>query len=67
MQVNPNTVRKAYLEELQKFQNKLHAAMTDCGADLMTLSTGDDLGELLAYQLRRRAMMGNATRAAAHV
>jgi uncharacterized protein (DUF58 family) len=67
MQVNPNTVRKAYLEELQKSQNKLHAAMTDCGADLMTLSTGDDLGELLAYQLRRRAMMGNATRAAAHV
>ncbi len=66
MQVNPNTIRKAYLEEFQKFQDKLREAMTDCGADLMTLSTGDDLGEMLAYQLRRRAVMKNATRAAAH-
>jgi uncharacterized protein (DUF58 family) len=65
MQVNPNTVRKAYLEEFQRFQNKLRGAMTDCGADLATLSTGDDLGEVLAYQLRRRAVMKNPQRAVA--
>jgi hypothetical protein len=63
MQVNPNTIRKAYLEEFQKFQNQLRGAMTDCGADLATLSTGDDLGEVLAYQLRRRAVMKSPNRA----
>jgi hypothetical protein len=31
--------------------------MTDIGVDLMTFSTGDDLGEILAYHLRRRAAM----------
>jgi uncharacterized protein (DUF58 family) len=66
MQVNPNTVRKAYLEELQKFRDQLRESMTDCGADLATLSTGDDLGEVLAYQLRRRAVMKNPQRVRAH-
>ena len=33
--------------------------MTDIGVDLMTFSTGDDLGEVLAYHLRRRAAMKN--------
>ncbi len=66
LQVNPNTVRKAYLEEFQKFMTQLREAMTDCGADLATLSTGDDLGEVLAYQLRRRAVMKNPQRVRAH-
>lgn len=66
MQVNPNTIRKAYLAEFQKFMDKLRKAMTDCGADLSTLSTGEDLGELLAYQLRRRAVMKGPTRVMAH-
>jgi hypothetical protein len=66
MQVNPNTIRKAYLAEFQKFMDSLRTAMTDCGADLSTLSTGEDLGELLAYQLRRRAVMRSPTRVAAH-
>jgi uncharacterized protein (DUF58 family) len=66
MQVNPNTVRKAYLEEFQKFSDQLRQATTDCGVDLMTLSTGDDLGEVLAYQLRRRAVMKNPQRTRAH-
>ena len=56
LQVNPNTIRKAYLEEFQQFLVQLRQAMTDCGADLTTLSTGDDLGEVLAYHLRRRAV-----------
>jgi hypothetical protein len=38
--------------------------MTDIGVDLMTLTTGDDLGDVLAYYLRRRAAMKNPHRAA---
>jgi hypothetical protein len=65
MQVNPNTLRKAYLKEFQAFMDALRTAMTEIGADLMTFSTGDDLGEVLAYHLRRRAVMKNPTRVAA--
>jgi hypothetical protein len=36
--------------------------MTDCGVELTTISTGDDLGEALAMALRRRAAMKNAQR-----
>lgn len=63
MQINPNTVRRAYLAEFRAFMEKLRAAMTDIGADLMTFSTKDDLGEMLAYHLRRRAAMKNNGRA----
>ncbi|MGE3241448.1 MAG: DUF58 domain-containing protein [Pirellulales bacterium] len=62
LQVNPNTIRKAYLEEFQKFMTSLRTAMTDCGVELATISTGDDLGEALALALRRRAAMKNAQR-----
>jgi hypothetical protein len=65
--VNPNTVRKAYLKEFQAFMEQLRSAMHDIGVDLMTISTGDDLGEVLAYHLRRRAAMKNPTRVAARV
>ncbi len=65
MQVNPNTVRKAYLRELQAFMDSLRGAMHDVGVDLMTISTSDDLGEVLAYHLRRREAMKNPMRAAA--
>jgi hypothetical protein len=65
MQINPNTVRKAYLQEFQAFMDRLRAAMTDIGVDLMTFSTSDDLGEVLAYHLRRRAAMKNSQHARA--
>jgi uncharacterized protein (DUF58 family) len=65
MQVNPNTLRKAYLKEFQTFMDSLRQTMTDIGVDLMTFSTSDDLGEVLGYHLRRRAAMKNPTRAAA--
>ncbi len=64
MQVNPNTLRKAYLKEFQTFMDSLREAMADIGVDLMTFSTSDDLGEVLAYHLRRRAAMKNPHRAA---
>ena len=67
MQINPNTVRKAYLKEFQSFMERLRAAMTEIGVDLMTFSTKDDLGEVLAYHLRRRAAMKNSLRALARV
>jgi uncharacterized protein (DUF58 family) len=62
MHINPNTLRKAYLAEFQSFMNQLRSAMTDIGADLMTFSTMDDLGEVLAFHLRRRAAMKNSVR-----
>jgi uncharacterized protein (DUF58 family) len=65
LQVNPNTIRKAYLKEFQSFMDRLRAAMTNIGVDLMTFSTADDLGEILAYHLMRRAAM-KTTRHAAH-
>jgi uncharacterized protein (DUF58 family) len=67
MQVNPSTVRKAYLKEFQAFMDQLRGAMHDIGVDLMSVSTGDDLGEVLAYHLRRRAAMKNPQRVAARV
>ena len=60
LHINPNTLRKAYLAEFQAFMNQLRSAMTDIGADLMTFSTSDDLGEVLAFHLRRRAAMKNS-------
>jgi hypothetical protein len=63
LQVNPNTIRKAYLKEFQTFMTKLRQAMNDISADLMTFSTGDNLGEVLAYHLHRRAAMKNSQRA----
>ena len=62
MHINPNTLRKAYLAEFQAFMTQLRSAMTDIGVDLMTFSTSDDLGEVLAYHLRRRAAMKNSVR-----
>jgi hypothetical protein len=60
-------VRKAYLKEFQSFMDSLRKAVTDIGADLMTFSTADDLGQMLAYYLSRRAAMRNPHRAAARV
>jgi uncharacterized protein (DUF58 family) len=67
LHINPNTLRKAYLAEFQAFMNQLRSAMTDIGADLMTFSTSDDLGEVLAFHLRRRSAMKNSVRARAGV
>jgi uncharacterized protein (DUF58 family) len=67
LQINPNALRKAYLTEFRTFMDQLQSAMTDIGVDLMTFSTGDDLGEVLAYHLRRRAAMKNSQRARSRV
>ena len=67
LQINPNTVRKQYLKDFQAFMDRLRQGMTDIGVDLITVSTGDDLSEVLSYHLRRRAAMKNPHRAAARV
>jgi uncharacterized protein (DUF58 family) len=64
LQINPNTVRKHYLKEFQSFMDRLRQDMTDIGVDLITVSTADDLSEVLSYHLRRRAAMKNPHRAA---
>jgi hypothetical protein len=38
--------------------------MSDIGVDLITVSTADDLSQVLAYHLRRRAATKNPHRAA---
>jgi uncharacterized protein (DUF58 family) len=63
LQINPNTVRKHYLKEFQAFMDRLRQEMSDIGVDLITISTGDDLSNVLAYHLRRRAAMKNPHRA----
>jgi uncharacterized protein (DUF58 family) len=67
LHINPNTLRKAYLAEFNEFMEQLRTAMADIGVDLMTFSTADDLGDILAFHLRRRAAMKNNGRARASV
>jgi len=55
LQINPNSLRKAYLEEFQKFMSELSNGLTSIGVDLMTITTSDNLGDVLAYHLHRRA------------
>jgi uncharacterized protein (DUF58 family) len=64
LQINPNTVRKHYLKEFQAFMDRLRQKMSDIGVDLITVSTADDLSQVLAYHLRRRAATKNPHRAA---
>jgi uncharacterized protein (DUF58 family) len=61
IQINPNTLRKQYLAEFRAFRDQLQVAITDVGADLVTLRTDQDLGTILAQYLRRRAAQKTAT------
>ena len=57
LQINPNTVRKQYLQEFTTFMEDLKEAIVDIGGDLLTLTTDGDLGDSLVHYLRRRAAM----------
>lgn len=61
LQVNPSAIRKQYLAEFQAFQDNLRESMTDAGVDLVTLTTDQDIGEVLSRYLRKRAAMKSAT------
>jgi len=62
--INPNTIRKHYLKEFQSFMDRLRQNLTEIGVDLISVSTADDLSEVLSYHLRRRAVLKNPQRAA---
>ncbi len=66
IQVSPATLRKQYLLEFQAFRTELHQAVTDVGADVVTLRTDQDMGDVLAKYLRRRAAQKTATLARTH-
>ena len=55
VQINPNTIRKHYLKEMQKFLDELHQMVVDLGVDLVTMRTDRDLGDALAGYLHKRA------------
>lgn len=62
-QVNPAALRKHYLHEFTAFRNELHKAITDVQADLVSIRTDRDLGEVLSHYLRRRAAQKSLARA----
>ena len=55
MQIKPSVLRKMYLSEFQAFMDELRAVSISVGADLLTLDTSRNLGDVLAYHLHRRA------------
>ncbi len=55
LRINPNAIRRHYQQEFQAFMDELHESMVAINVDLMTMTTADDLGEILAYYLHRRA------------
>ncbi len=61
IQVSPGAIRKQYLAEFQAFQDELRESMTDAGVDLVTLTTDQDIGEVLSQYLRKRAAQKSAT------
>ncbi len=67
IQVNPNTVRKQYLQEFQRFLDELRQAIVDIGADLVTMTTDRDLGDSLAGYLHKRAAQKTKQTARARV
>lgn len=54
LDVHPGALRRHYVERFGSFMQELHAAMVDIDCDCVTLSTDRDLGDSLAYYLRRR-------------
>ena len=55
LDVDPGAIRPIYLERMQQHRDKLKELATDLGCDLGTLTTDSDLGDGLAYYLRKRA------------
>lgn len=53
--VHPGTMRRHYLEKFESFMRELHERMVEIDCEFVTLTTDRDLGDSLAYYLRRRA------------
>ncbi len=55
LNVHPGAIRRHYLEQFETFMQQLHEKMVEIDCEFVTLSTDRDLGDSLAYYLRRRA------------
>ncbi len=55
LDIHPGAIRRHYVEQFETFMRELHTSMVEIDCDLVTLSTDRDLGDSLAYYLRRRA------------
>ncbi len=55
LDVDPGAIRGIYLEKMKQHRDILQQICLDLGCDLHSLSTQEDLGEGLAYYLRKRA------------
>lgn len=55
LNIHPGTIRRQYLEKFEAWMQELHERMVEIDCELVTLSTDRDLGDSLAYYLRRRA------------
>jgi uncharacterized protein (DUF58 family) len=53
--LDPASIRKAYLARLEKFLDELQRECLSARCDMVSLTTDQDLGEALAHYLRRRA------------
>lgn len=65
LNVNPGTVRRRYLEKFAKHQAELSRALLRIDVDLQTMTTDQDLGDVLVHFLRRRAASRRASAAGA--
>jgi uncharacterized protein (DUF58 family) len=55
LDLDPTSIRKAYLERLDKFLGDLKRECLSARCDIVPLSTDQNLGDALAHYLRRRA------------
>jgi uncharacterized protein (DUF58 family) len=55
LSVHPGSLRRHYLQQFESFMHELHRRMVEIDCDLVTLATDRNLGDSLAYYLRRRA------------
>lgn len=55
LNVHPGTMRRHYLEKFEAFMKELHERMVEIDCEFVTLTTDRNLGDSLAYYLRRRA------------
>ncbi|MBX3438923.1 MAG: DUF58 domain-containing protein [Planctomycetaceae bacterium] len=55
LDIYPGAIRRHYVKQFEAYMRDLYAALVEIDCDLVTLSTDRDLGDSLAYYLRRRA------------
>ncbi len=55
LDIHPGAIRRHYVEQFETFMRELRTSMIEIDCDFVTLSTDRDLGDSLAYYLRRRA------------